>query len=44
MVDFTVLNVPYPFLANVPILYFLKTPENLWFLGVSKGVLNIDLK
>ena len=26
-----------PFLANVPILYPLKTPENLWFSGVFKG-------
>ena len=26
-----------PFLANVPILYPLKTPENLWFSGVFMG-------
>ena len=26
-----------PFLGNVPILYHLKTPENLWFSGVSRG-------
>ena len=26
-----------PFLANVPILYTLKTPENLWFSGVFRG-------
>ena len=26
-----------PFLANVPILYPLKTPENLWFSGVFRG-------
>ena len=26
-----------PFLANVPILYHLKTPENLWFSGVFRG-------
>ena len=25
-----------PFLANVPILYPLKTPENLWFSGVFR--------
>ena len=25
------------FLANVPILYSLKTPENFWFYGVFKG-------
>ena len=25
------------FLANVPILHPLKTPENLWFFGVFKG-------
>ena len=25
-----------PFLANVPILYPLKTPENLWFSGGIK--------
>ena len=25
------------FLANVPILYLLKTPENIRFSGVSKG-------
>ena len=25
-----------PFLANVPILYHLKTPENLWFSGVFR--------
>ena len=30
---------PYinPFLAYVPILYPLETPENLWFSGVFKG-------
>ena len=27
-----------PFLANVPILYHLKTPENLWFSGVFRGL------
>ena len=26
-----------PFLVNVPILYPLKTPENLWFSGVFRG-------
>ena len=26
-----------PFLANVPISYPLKTPENLWFSGVFRG-------
>ena len=26
-----------PFLANVPILYPLKTTENLWFSGVFRG-------
>ena len=26
-----------PFLANVPILYPLKTPENLWFSSVFRG-------
>ena len=26
-----------PFLADVPILYPLKTPENLWFSGVFEG-------
>ena len=26
-----------PFLANAPILYPLKTPENLWFSGVFRG-------
>ena len=26
-----------PFLANVPILFPLKTPENLWFSGVFRG-------
>ena len=34
------LNVSYflnPFLANVSILYPLKTPENLWFSGVFRG-------
>ena len=25
-----------PFLANFPILYPLKTPENLWFSGVFR--------
>ena len=25
-----------PFLANVPILYPLNTPENLWFSGVFR--------
>ena len=25
------------FLANVPILYPLKTPKNLWFFGVFRG-------
>ena len=24
-------------MANVPILYPLKTPENLWFSGVFRG-------
>ena len=34
------INLDYylnPFLANVPILYPLKTPENLWFSGVFRG-------
>ena len=33
------LKIDYlnPFLANVPILYPLKTPENLWFSGVFRG-------
>ena len=26
-----------PYLASVPILYPLKTPENLWFSGVFRG-------
>ena len=26
-----------PFLPNVPILYPLKTPENLWFLSIFRG-------
>ena len=26
-----------PFLANVSILYPLKTPENLWFSGIFRG-------
>ena len=26
-----------PFQANVPILYPLKTPENLWCFGVFRG-------
>ena len=26
-----------PFLANVPILYPLKTPENFWFSGIFRG-------
>ena len=26
-----------PYLANVPILHPLKTPENLWFSGVFRG-------
>ena len=25
------------FVANVPILYRMKTPENLWFSGVFRG-------
>ena len=25
-----------PFLAKLPILYFLKTPENFWFSGVFR--------
>ena len=25
-----------PFLANVPVLYPLKTPENLWFPGIFR--------
>ena len=32
--SFHVLN---PFLANVPVLYPLKTLENLWFFGVFRG-------
>ena len=32
-VSYAVLN---PFLANIPILYPLKTPENLWFSGVFR--------
>ena len=31
--DFRLLS---SFLANVPILYPLKTPENLWFFGVFR--------
>ena len=32
------LSCPFnPFLANGPILYSLKTPENLWFFGVFRG-------
>ena len=27
-----------PFLANVPILYPLKTPQNLWFFWCFQGV------
>ena len=26
-----------PFLANAPILYPLKTPENIWFSGVFRA-------
>ena len=26
-----------PFMANIAILYPLKTPENLWFSGVFRG-------
>ena len=26
-----------PFVSNVPILYPLKRPENLWFSGVFRG-------
>ena len=26
-----------PFLANVPILYPLKTPESIWFSGIFRG-------
>ena len=32
------LELLNPFQANVPILYPLKTPENLWFSGVFSGV------
>ena len=32
--DFRLLS---SFLANDPILYPLKTPENLWFSGVFRG-------
>ena len=32
-----VANAINPFLANVPISYPLKTPENLWFSGVFRG-------
>ena len=32
------VNVVFnPFLANAPILYPLKTQENLWFSGVFRG-------
>ena len=34
---FVVNLVLNPFLANVPILYPLKPPENLWFSGVFRG-------
>ena len=34
LIDTWLLN---PFLANVSILYPLKTPENLWFSGVFRG-------
>ena len=27
-----------PFLANVLVLYPLKTPENFWFFGVFRGI------
>ena len=27
-----------PFLANLPVLYPLKTSENLWFSGVFRGM------
>ena len=30
-------SYPNLFLANVPILYPLKTSENLWFSGVFRG-------
>ena len=30
-------SVVKPFLANIPILYSLKTPENRWFSGVFRG-------
>ena len=26
-----------PFLVNVPILYTLKTPQNIWFSGIFRG-------
>ena len=32
------LNDINPFLANVPILYPLKTPENLWFSLFLGGI------
>ena len=30
------ISVINPFMANVPVLYTLKTPENLWFSGVFR--------
>ena len=33
----TEIDIVNPFLANVPILYLLKTLENLWFLVISGG-------
>ena len=33
-----IVNEINPFLAKVPILYPLKTPENLWFSGVFRGI------
>ena len=31
------LTEPNPFLTNAPILYPLKTPENLWFSDAFRG-------
>ena len=36
-ISFLFLRHINPFLANVPALYPLKTPENIWFSGVFRG-------
>ena len=36
-ISFLFLRYINPFLANIPALYLLKTPENIWFSGVFRG-------